>query len=182
MKKHTLSAILAAALLLLSACGGPAQTLDSSISSTQPQSQQEATIAQDLYDLAVQDAADAEESEILPLVTLVPGDDRVTWDSQGRVLLCTWHNYPDSYPPEDTVTIQWGPGAIRKLWIFTTIWRESSPWSCLILTVPGLSTSLTSGKRTRSGLKSGFYDQLRLFTESTSSASFFLIVICFVGQ
>lgn len=114
MKKHTLSAILAAALLLLSACGGPAQTLDSSISSTQPQSQQEATTAQDLYDLAVQDAADAEESEILPLVTLVPGDDRVTWDSQGRVLLCTWHNYPDSYPPEDTVTIQWGP-----VWTFT---------------------------------------------------------------
>ena len=74
-------------LLLLSACGGPAQTLDSSISSTQPQSQQEATIAQDLYDLAVQDAADAEESEILPLVTLVPGDDRVTWDSQGLSLI-----------------------------------------------------------------------------------------------
>ena len=70
---------------------------------------------QELYADSVKDAAVAEEDEILPLVTLVPGAELVTWDESGeRVRLCTWHNYPDSYPEGETVTLEWG-----EVWTFT---------------------------------------------------------------
>lgn len=69
---------------------------------------------QELYAEAVKDAAVAEEDEILPLVTLEPGAELVTWDESGkRVQLCTWHNYPDSYPEGEYVTIEWG-----EVWTF----------------------------------------------------------------
>lgn len=67
-----------------------------------------------LYKAAVRDAAFADEDEILPLVSLTPEDKMTTWDSEGRVLLCTWHNYPDSYPEGKDVTIEWG-----YVWMFT---------------------------------------------------------------
>lgn len=69
---------------------------------------------EELYALAVKDAAVAEEDEIKPLVSLAKGDPLVTWDDQGRVLLCTWHSYPDSYPEGETVTAAWG-----YIWTFT---------------------------------------------------------------
>lgn len=67
-----------------------------------------------MYKNAVRDAAFADEDEILPLVALTTDDKMTTWDSEGRVLLCTWHNYPDSYPTGEHVTIEWGP-----VWTFT---------------------------------------------------------------
>lgn len=69
---------------------------------------------EELFEEAVKDAVFAEESEIEPLVTLTKEDEHVTWDEEGRVLLCTWHNYPDSYPEGEDVTIEWGP-----VWTFT---------------------------------------------------------------
>lgn len=69
---------------------------------------------EELYAMAVKDAAIAEEDEIKPLVSLTKNDPLVTWDDQGRVLLCTWHSYPDSYPEGETVTAQWG-----YIWTFT---------------------------------------------------------------
>lgn len=68
---------------------------------------------EDLYRDAVRDAAFADDDEILPLVSLVESDPMTTWQD-GRVLLLTWHNYPDSYPEGENVTIQWGP-----VWVFT---------------------------------------------------------------
>jgi len=68
---------------------------------------------EELYRDAVTDAAFADEDEILPLVTLTESDPMTTWQD-GKVLLLTWHNYPDSYPEGETVTIQWGP-----VWTFT---------------------------------------------------------------
>lgn len=68
---------------------------------------------EELYSDAVKDAAFADEDEILPLVTLTESDPMTTWQD-GKVLLLTWHNYPDSYPEGETVTIQWGP-----VWTFT---------------------------------------------------------------
>ena len=54
---------------------------------------------QELYDAAVKDAVFADKDEIMPLITLTKEDSRVTWNDAGdRVLLLTWHNYPDSYP------------------------------------------------------------------------------------
>lgn len=69
---------------------------------------------QQLFDLAVKDSVFAEEDEIHPLVTLTKEDPLVTWDDKGRVLMCTWHNYPDSYPAGKKVTINWG-----YVWTFT---------------------------------------------------------------
>ena len=68
---------------------------------------------EELYGDAVRDAAFADEDEILPLVSLTESDPMTTWQD-GKVLLLTWHNYPDSYPEGETVTIQWGP-----VWTFT---------------------------------------------------------------
>lgn len=69
---------------------------------------------EELYAMAVKDATIAEEDEIKPLVSLTKQDSLVTWDDQGRVLLCTWHSYPDSYPEGETVTANWG-----YIWTFT---------------------------------------------------------------
>lgn len=69
---------------------------------------------EELYAMAVRDAAIAEDDEIKPLVSLTKKDPLVTWDNQGRVLLCTWHSYPDSYPKGETVTAKWG-----YIWTFT---------------------------------------------------------------
>lgn len=69
---------------------------------------------EELYAMAVKDATIAEEDEIEPLVSLTKEDPLVTWDDQGRVLLCTWHSYPDSYPEGETVTAAWG-----YIWTFT---------------------------------------------------------------
>lgn len=66
-----------------------------------------------LYESAVRDAAFADEDEILPLVSLVESDPMTTWQN-GKVLLLTWHNYPDSYPEGENVTIEWG-----YVWTFT---------------------------------------------------------------
>lgn len=68
----------------------------------------------DLYEQSVEDAVFAEEDEIMELVSLTSEDDRVIWDDQGRVLLLTFHRYPDSYPEGETVTLEWG-----EVWTFT---------------------------------------------------------------
>lgn len=68
---------------------------------------------EELYQDAVRDAAFADDDEILPLVSLVESDKMTTWEN-GKVLFLTWHNYPDSYPEGETITIQWGP-----VWVFT---------------------------------------------------------------
>ena len=72
------------------------------------------TTNEELYAMAVKDAAIAEEDEIKPLVSLTKEDELVTWDDQGRVLLCTWHSYPDSYPEGEKITTNWG-----YVWTFT---------------------------------------------------------------
>lgn len=66
-----------------------------------------------LYEAAVRDAAFADGDEILPLVSLTESDEMTTWQD-GKVLLLTWHNYPDSYPEGENVTVQWG-----YVWTFT---------------------------------------------------------------
>lgn len=49
-----------------------------------------------LWEKAMTDAVFAEDEEIHPLVALTPEDDRVIWNDAGdKVLLLTWHDYPD---------------------------------------------------------------------------------------
>ena len=70
---------------------------------------------QALYTSAIKDAAFAEPEEILPLVSLTKNDPLVTWDENGeRVLLCTWHSDPESYPAGEKVTLDWD-----VVWTFT---------------------------------------------------------------
>lgn len=99
----TLTAVL---MLLMSGCEkGSNEAFNSSESKN---------TLEELYEQAIEDAVFAEESEIETLVSLTKEDEFVTWDEEGRVLLCTWHNYPDSYPVGEKVTIEWGP-----VWTFT---------------------------------------------------------------
>ena len=52
------------------------------------------------WQTAMTDAVFAEDEEIHPLVTLTAEDSRTVWDDAGeRVLLLTWHNYPDECEP-----------------------------------------------------------------------------------
>lgn len=75
-----------------------------------------------LYALAVEDAKQAEKNEILPLVTLSPDSDMVTWNADGtKVLLLSWHKYPDSYISGESFTCTNG-----EIWTFTD--REILSW------------------------------------------------------
>ena len=67
-----------------------------------------------LYEKAVTDAVDAEPDEVYPLVTLVPGEPMATWNEDGRVLLLTWHDEPESYPQGQDVTLE-----NSEVWTFT---------------------------------------------------------------
>ncbi len=126
MKRKFTAALLITAMLLLAACSSKTQTQDNdakqenhteqetNTENTGEKTSDEELSLEDLYDLAVKDAVFADEDEIHPLVSLTEEEELVTWDDEGRVLLCTWHNYPDSYPEGETVTIDWG-----YVWAFT---------------------------------------------------------------
>lgn len=124
MKKQRYAVLLMilVSIFLLSACSGKTNT-QSSVGSQSSGTEQQTSIAsaqeesktdEELFEAAVEDAAFADEDEIESLVSLTKDDDMVTWDKDGRVLLCTWHNYPDSYPEGKKVTIDWG-----YVWTFT---------------------------------------------------------------
>ena len=93
----------------------PAETANTPAEAANPPAEEEKS-PEELYEIAVRDSVFAEESEIQKLVSLTKEDALVSWDEQDRVLLCTWHNYPDSYPEGETVTIAWGP-----VWTFTDL-------------------------------------------------------------
>ncbi|MDO4285744.1 MAG: hypothetical protein Q4C60_10485 [Eubacteriales bacterium] len=139
MKKHTFLALLAALTLtigsILPVSASPAATEATSASSTAAAvtvtaaaaAVTEETVdsqtteddnalagARALYQAAVRDSVFADEDKILPLVSLTPDDPMTTWSDDGRVLLMTWHNYPDSYPEGETVSLSWG-----NVWTFT---------------------------------------------------------------
>ncbi len=63
----------------------------------------------------------AEEEEILPLVTLTEDDSMTTWNDEGKVLLLTWHSYPDSYIDGESTVLEFG-----DIWTFTD--KEISSW------------------------------------------------------
>ncbi len=81
---------------------------------TQPITHPTGGTPEELYQGAVADAMVAEENEVEPVVAITPDSDQVAWDDQGRVLLLTYHRYPDSYPAGQRVTLDWGP-----VWTFT---------------------------------------------------------------
>lgn len=71
--------------------------------------------AERLYRRSVKDAANAEVSEVLPLVTLTPDSDTVTWNEDGaRVLLLSWHRHPERYAAGESFECTYG-----VIWTFT---------------------------------------------------------------
>ncbi|MGN1349617.1 MAG: hypothetical protein ACI4VM_01315 [Anaerovoracaceae bacterium] len=73
------------------------------------EAQEPARTLQDLYQQAIDDSVVAEDDEILPLVEITEDSDLVTWnESKDKVLMMTFHKYPDSYPEGEDVTVQWG--------------------------------------------------------------------------
>ena len=55
------------------------------------------------------DVIEATEKKIRPLVDLIKDDENVIWNSTNdKVLLFTFHRYPDSYPDGQEITFTWG--------------------------------------------------------------------------
>lgn len=120
-QKLKLAVFIAALTLSLSACGNGNTKVEKNtaagkdaLKTTENEADKSEKSVSELYEMAVKDAVFAEESEIEPLVSLTKEDELVTWDDKGRVLLCTWHSYPDSYPKGETVKLEWG-----TVWTFT---------------------------------------------------------------
>lgn len=81
-----------------------------------------ATLSQDqsalspaeLYQAAITDAMVAEPDEIMPLAAINKDSAMLQWnETKDKVLLATWHRYPDSYPDKATVENSWG-----EIWVF----------------------------------------------------------------
>ena len=77
---------------------------------------------EEAYAAAVADAATIQPEEILPVVSLAKNSEMATWDATPeKLLLLTWHKYPESYPVGKTVTLDWG-----EVWTFTE--KEMQDW------------------------------------------------------
>ena len=87
MKKRSV-VLLAVIALVLAGCssGGDGDSGNGDTASQAEKENEEQVPLGDeaLYEQAVEDAVFAEESEILPLVTLTKEDEMTTWDEQGR--------------------------------------------------------------------------------------------------
>ena len=63
----------------------------------------------ELLHKAYLDVIEATEEKIRPLVSLTQDDKNVIWnESKDKVLLFTFHRYPDSYPEGQEITFTWG--------------------------------------------------------------------------
>ena len=68
------------------------------------------------------DVIEATKAKIRPLVNLTKDDENITWnEAQDRVLLFTFHRYPDSYPDGEEITFTWG-----ESWLCSV--REYAKW------------------------------------------------------
>lgn len=75
-----------------------------------------------LYLSAVEDSKTIEPEEILPVVSIAQDSHEVTWNKTGdKVLLLTWHKYPDSYVDGAIANLKWG-----EVWTFTP--KEMKEW------------------------------------------------------
>ena len=59
--------------------------------------------------------------EVQPVVNITPQSDMVSYNTDDEVLLITWHKYPESYPKNQEITLQYG-----EVWAFTD--KEIIAW------------------------------------------------------
>ena len=65
---------------------------------------------------AVLDVIETKDENIRPLVSLTKEDAKVTWNDAGdKVLLFTFHRYPDSYKDGESITFSWGESWLCSL-------------------------------------------------------------------
>ena len=76
---------------------------------------------EELYEAAVHDAMIITEDEIYPLIEVTQGSPYTTWDGEGRVLMLTYHRFPDSYVAGEEYVLIWG-----DVWTFTD--KEIIKW------------------------------------------------------
>ena len=68
------------------------------------------------------DVIEATEEKIRPLVNLVQEDKNITWnEAKDKVLLFTFHRYPDSYPDGQEITFTW-----NESWLCSV--KEYATW------------------------------------------------------
>lgn len=82
-------------------------------------SPQPAQTDEQLYRAAVLDSMTIEDGEVLPLVTITPESDKVTW-RDGKVLMITINRHPERYRAGKSLAL---PG---EVWTFTD--REMTAW------------------------------------------------------
>ena len=75
----------------------------------------------ELYKAAVIDAMVIEDDDILPLIAITKDSTMCSWDEDGRVLMLTYHSYPDSYVAGEEYTLTYG-----AVWTFTD--KEIIKW------------------------------------------------------
>ena len=82
---------------------------------------QQQKTATELYTEAIKDAIEAEEDEIVPLISLDKNSDMATYNSKGQVLLLSWNRHPERYIAGQDYTLEKG-----EIWTFTD--REIEKW------------------------------------------------------
>jgi hypothetical protein len=75
----------------------------------------------ELYAAAVRDVMFIDDDDIFPLIEISRDSDMVSWDDQGRVLMLTYHRFPDSYVTGEEYVLVWG-----DVWTFTD--KEIVKW------------------------------------------------------
>ena len=76
---------------------------------------------EELYLAAVRDAVFIDDDDIFRLVEVSENSPHCTWDEQGRLLMLTYHRFPDSYIPGEEYTLIYG-----EVWTFTD--KEIIEW------------------------------------------------------
>lgn len=75
----------------------------------------------ELFMAAIRDAMIIDDDEIFPLAEISRDSELCSWNDSGRVLMLTYHSYPDSYIAGEEYTLKYG-----EVWTFTD--REIVKW------------------------------------------------------
>ena len=70
---------------------------------------------EELYSNAISNSVSVSESEIKNLVTLTKNDKNVIWNDDEKVLLMTFHRFPESYKAGSEITIKWESWLVSPL-------------------------------------------------------------------
>ena len=118
-----IAALLSIVCLSLAGCGKSAPDVTpNATSDITPTTPQVAPLDDaELFRAAVLDVMVIEQDELFPLIEITPESNMCSFDEQGRVLMLTYHSYPDSYIAGEEYQLVYG-----AVWTFTE--REIIAW------------------------------------------------------